>query len=203
MQSDSFSGYPKPIPEVENDTLVVKNVPVPKLTYYFPWNPQNISVVRQLRTVEFLNRALEKLRDATTNTTQLTTRERNDKPQEVLHKIFEDLKHLNEQRSSKLVLVYLPTTYELQGKGPQEWTEFLEDESRALGIPFINLFSEFRSLPDNDRVKLYISGEQLPYRGAGGHFNEAGNALVARVIHDKLMNDPVISSALSARWNHR
>src|SRR5439155_10824737 len=94
MQSDSFGGYPKPIPEIENATLVFKNVPIPKLVYYFPWNPQNISVVKQLRTVDFLNRALEKLRDATTGTTQLTKRERNGKPQEVLHKILEDLKRI-------------------------------------------------------------------------------------------------------------
>ena len=203
MQSDSFGGYPKPIPGIENATLVFKNVPIPKLVYYFPWNPQNISVVKQLRTVDFLNRALEKLRDATTGTTQLTKRERNGKPQEVLHKILEDLKRINEQRSSKLVLVYLPTIYELQAKGPREWTEFLEEESRSLGIPFINLYSEFLSLSENDMVKLFIPQGQWAYRGAAGHFNEAGNTLVAKAIYDKLMNDPAISSALSARWNHR
>jgi hypothetical protein len=201
MQSDSFAGYPKPVPEIENGTLVVKNVPVPKRTYDFLLSPQSILVVRQLRTFEFLNRALEKLGSATTDPNQLTKSGSNDKPQEVLHKIFEDLKHINEQRSSKLVLVYLPRLYELQGKGPQEWTAFLEEESRSLGIPFINLFSEFRSFPDNDVVKLFISGEQLAYRSAGGHFSEAGNELVARVIHDKLMNDPAISYALSAQWN--
>jgi hypothetical protein len=203
MQSDSFAGYPKPVPELENGTLVVKNVPVPKRTYYVPLSPQSISVVRQLRTVEFLNRALEKLGGATTDSSQFTKRERNDKPQEVLHKIFEDLKRINEQRSSKLVLVYLPPLYELQGGGPQEWTSFLEEESRSLGIPFINLFGEFRSLPDNEVVKLFTPGGQLAYRSAGGHFNEAGNELVARTIYDQLMNDPAISYALSARWNHR
>jgi hypothetical protein len=203
MQSDSFAGYPKPVLELENGTLVVKNVPVPKLTYYFPLSPQSISVVRQLRTVEFLNRALEKLRGATPDPNQLTKRERNEKLQEILYKTFDDLKYINEQRSSKLVLVYLPRSYELQGEGPREWTAYLEEESRALGIPFINLFSEFRSLPDNDMVKLFTPRGQVAYLSAEGHFNEAGNELVARAIYDKLRNDPAISSALSARWNHR
>jgi lysophospholipase L1-like esterase len=203
MLSDSFAGYPKPVPELENGTLMVKNVPVPKLIYYFPLNPLNIQNLRQLRTFEFLNRALQKLGGATTDSSQLTTRERNEKAQEVLYKIFEDLKRTNEQRSSQLVLVYLPRSYELQGEGPREWTAFLEEESRSLGIPFINLFSEFRSLPENDIVKLYTSNGQLAYRSAEGHFNEAGNELVARAIYDKLMKDPAISYALSARWNHR
>jgi hypothetical protein len=202
MQFDSFAGHQKPVPEIENGTLVVENVPVPQLTYY-SWNPQNISIVKQLRTVDFLNRAFEKLRDATTGPTQVTKRERTGKPQEVLHKILDDLQRLNEQRSSKLVLVYLPTIYELQGKGPQEWTEFLNQESEALGIPFFNLFNEFRSIPENDMVKLFIPSGQVAYRGAEGHFSEAGNALVAKLIHAKLMSDSAISSALSVHWNHR
>ena len=203
MQSDSFSGYPKPVADIENGALVFKNVPVPRLVYYFPWNPQNASLVKQLRIVEFLNRGLEKLRDALTDNNQVPKVERNGKPQEVLHKLLEDLKRINEQRSSRLVLVYLPTDWELRDNGPREWTEFLEEESRALGIPFINLFNEFRSLSENDMVKLFIPRGQLAYRGAEGHFNEAGNEFVARAIYDKLTNDSAISSALSARWNHR
>jgi len=199
MQSDSFSGYPKPVADVENGALVFKNVPVPRLVY---WNPQNASIIRQLRIVDFFNRGLEKLRDALTDSNQVTAIERNGKPREVLRKLLEDLKRINEQRSSKLVLVYLPTDYEVRGNGPREWTEFLEEESRSLGIPFINLFSEFRSLPESEMVKLFIPKGQVRYRGAEGHFNEAGNELVARAIYSRLMKDPVIFDALSARWNH-
>ena len=202
MQSDSFSGYPKPVADIENGALVFKNVPVPRLVYYFPWNPQNASLVKQLRIVEFLNRGLEKLTDAATaDTTQLTKKQANDKSQEVLRKLIEDLKHINEQRSSRLVLVYLPTDCELRDNGPPEWAEFLEEESRSLGITFINLFTEFRSLSENDMVKLFIPRGQLVYRGAEGHFNEAGNEFVAKAIYYKLMHDPAIFSAFSARWN--
>jgi hypothetical protein len=203
MQSDSFSGYPKPVVDLEDGALVFKNVPVPRFVYYFPWNPQNASLIKQLRIVEFLNRGLEKLRDALTDDNQVPKAERNGKLHEVLHKLLEDLKNIDEQRSSRLVLVYLPTDHELGDNGPREWTEFLKEESRSLGIPFINLFSEFRSLSENDLVKLFIPRGQLTYRGAEGHFNEAGNMLVARIIYDKLMNDPAIFDALSARWNHR
>jgi len=203
MQSDSFSGYPKPVADIENGVLVFKNVPVPRLVYYFPWNPQNASLVKQLRIVEFLNRGLEKVRDALIDDNQVTKAQKNGKPQEILHKLLENLKHINEQRSSRLVLVYLPTDYELRDNEPREWTEFLEEESRSLGIPFINLFNEFRSLPESELVKLFIPRGQIGYRGAEGHFNEAGNALVARAVHAGLISDPAISHALSARWNHR
>jgi hypothetical protein len=36
-------------------------------------------------------------------------------------------------------------------------------------------------------VHLFIGKEELPYSGAAGHFNNAGNELVAKVIHDKLI----------------
>jgi len=197
--------YAKPVLEVANGTLVVKNVPVPRRAYYFTWVTQNIENLKSLRTVEFLNRVQRKIRVAPTDSPQLTQRERDEKARKILRTIFEDLQRLNQQHSSKLVLVYLPTIYELEGKGlpqwtdPEEWTEFLEEEARALGIPLINLFSEFRSLPDNEMVHLFIPKGQLPYLSAEGHFNDAGNELVARVIHDKLMNHPAISCVLSAR----
>lgn len=193
---DSFGVYAKPVLEVENGALAVKNVPVPRRDYYFPWITENIENLRSLRTVEFLNRVLRKFSVPTASPHQLTQREKDEQARMILGKIFEDLKRINKQRSSKLVLVYLPTIYELEGKSPQyqwtdpdEWTEFLEKESRSLEIPLINLFSEFRSLPDDEMVHLFIPSGELPYSGAAGHFNNAGNDLVAKVIHDKLIGN--------------
>jgi lysophospholipase L1-like esterase len=205
MQSDSFWGYPKPVLEVEDGTLVVKNVPVPRRTYHFPWTGAyiwlraNVGNLLRLRTVELLNNVVQKIRVATAKPYQLTEGERDEKTREVLRKLFEDLKRINKQRSSTLVLVYLPTLSELE-KGPRAWTAFLEQESRTLGIPFINLFSEFRSLPNYEQARLFIAKGELPYAASEGHFNAAGNEFVARAIHDKLMNYPAIFSNLSARW---
>ena len=207
MLSDSFLGYAKPVLEIENGSLAVKNVPVPRRDYYFPWITQNIDNLRNLRTVEFSNRLLRKVGVATSKSHQPTQRERDEKARKLARKIFEDLKRINEQHSSKLVLVYLPTIWELTGKppvewewtDPKDWTEFLEEESRSLEIPFINLFSEFRSLPYNEMVHLFIPKRQLSYPEAAGHLNDAGNKIAARVIYDKLMNDPTISCALSTR----
>jgi len=184
MKYDSFLGYGKPVLDIENGMLVVKNVPVPRRNYYFPW----IQHLRQLHTVEFLNRVSRRIGLATADSSQVA-QTRDEQIREILHRMFEDLKSLNEQRSSKLVLVYLPDLGAVTSDGPREWTKFLEEESRSLAIPFINLFPEFRSLPHEQVVQLFISGDQSGI----GHFNEAGNALVAKLIHQKLMTYPFVN----------
>jgi hypothetical protein len=199
VQSDSFLGYAKPALDVANGALVVKNVPVPRRSYYLSWITQSIEKLRRLRTVELSTRFIQKIRHTAVASRQPLQGKRNDKTREVLRKIFEDLKRIDEQRSSKLVLVYLPTIDELKGGGPQDWTEFLEEEARALGIPLINLFREFRSLPYDEIGNQFIPKGQLAYQHAEGHFNVAGNELVAKMIYEQLTKQPAISCALSVR----
>jgi hypothetical protein len=192
MLSDTFLGYGKPILEVDDGKLMVANVPVPRRAYYFTWGTQNIQNLKSLRTVEFLNRVLLRIKVATGDSHELTQAERDEKARTILRKIFEDLKSLNERRSSKLVLVYLPTIDELEGNSlprltaRERWAAFLEEESRSLDVPLINLFTEFRSLPDDQMLQLFIQDGQLPYAGAAGHLNDAGNEFVAKMLHARL-----------------
>jgi hypothetical protein len=188
---DSFESYPKPVLEVQNDALVVKKVPVPRRHYYFPWLTASVENLRNLRTVEFLTRLLRKSSFVTARS--VSQRERDDQVHNILKKIFEDLKRLNRQRGSKLILVYLPTMDELQGNGlrhqwtpAEQWTEFLENEAGSLHIPIINMFKEFRSLSDTTMVHLFIQKGDLPYPSAEGHLNNQGNEFVAKVVHEKL-----------------
>ena len=201
MGPDSFTGYAKPVLEVENGRLVVKNVPVPKQNSFVLWITPRIERLWHLRTTEFVHRALLKIGAATIDQPQPRQREQNEKTQKVLRMIFEDLKCLNEQRSSTLVLVYFPEISELNGTPPREWIDFLEGESRSLGIPLINLFREFQSLPADEIANLYIPYGHPEYPG-GGHLSNLGNELAARAIHDKLINHPAIVSDLSARWSN-
>src|SRR5499433_779142 len=201
MGPDSFTGYAKPVLEVENGRLVVKNVPVPKQNSFVLWITPRIERLWHLRTTEFVHRALLKIGAATIDQPQPRQHEQNEKTQKILRMIFEDLKCLNEQRSSTLVLVYFPQIGELNGSPPREWIDFLEGESRSLGIPLINLFREFQSLPADEIANLYIPYGHPEYPG-GGHLNNLGNELAARAIHDKLINHPAIVSALSARWSN-
>ena len=153
MQSDMFAQYGKPTLDIENGMLVIKNVPVPRGAYDPSWLGYHASNLRRLRTVELIMRVRRKRAFAPGNRSTAasftprasshavgpTEKERNEKTQEVLTKIFEDLKRLNDEHSSKLIFVYLPTQHELEGNGPEEWIKFIEKESRDLGIPFINV----------------------------------------------------------------
>ncbi len=64
--------------------------------------------------------------------------------------------------------------------------QFIEKESQVLGIPLINVFSAFRSLPYADIANKFE-----------GHLSYQGNEFVARLIYDELKNHPRISRVLS------
>ena len=199
MQSDTFLQYGKPLIDIENGKLVVKNVPVPRPASDHSWLTDNVLPnLGRLRTVELLKQVGRRPRFAPDTAAdnekiERIAKERIEKTQKVLVKIFEDLKHLNAERSSKLVLVYLPTPY---GES-EEWIKFIEKESQDLGIPLINVLSTFRSLPRSQTQSMFIPPGQLNYLHAVGHLNDQGNQFVTEVIYQGLKNDPVISPMLS------
>ena len=75
--------------------------------------------------------------------------------------------------------------------------KWIEKESRDLGIPLINGFSTFRSLPYEDVINMFIPEGQINYPGAAGHLNDQGNEFVARAIYKAIKNHPALSQVLS------
>ena len=67
------------------------------------------------------------------------------------------------------------------------WIEFVEETSRALDIPLINVVDELRSLPPEEVKALFISKAQVRYASVVGHYSENGNEVVARVIQKGLV----------------
>lgn len=188
MQHGTFLGHGKPVLAVENDRLVVRNVPVPRRTDRRSRLTGIARNFRHLRTAELLNRALWKVGFRPAGATGPPETASIQKTREVLRKVFEDLKRLNEERSSQLVLVLLPTLYDLtQSHRWREWTEFLEGESRILGIPMIDLLEEFGRLRHKDIVDMFFTH---------GHFTERGNEFAAVVIYEKLKDDPSTTQML-------
>ena len=84
MQSDRFGGYGKPVIQIENGMLVVKNVPVPKPpAALIKWFALIGSTLKNLRTVELFKQVLWKtgLVPAPENEKRrLEEMERNEKP---------------------------------------------------------------------------------------------------------------------------
>jgi hypothetical protein len=190
MQSREYGTYGRPLLALERAELVVRNVPVPIRSYQLPWLAQSLHHLRSLRTARALQRLSRRLTPTLSTPGGLSADERNERTAQVLFKLLEDLKRVNEARSSKLVLVYLPT---LNDRGPDTvfWAGVLERQSRALDIPFVNLNEEFDRLSDGEAAEFYLPG-------ALGHFSATGNRHIATLIYQRLTRIPEVSRILFA-----
>jgi hypothetical protein len=188
MPFDSFYGYAKPVLKERNGALVIDNVPVPRRTYEFSWLTTQVGNVSQLRTFQFVTKALRKVGLTPRNAPRTTESDAKEETKRVLRKIFEDLKRKNEMKGSRLVLVLFPVEDELLKEPPHEWIEFIETESNAQGIMLINLFDDFHSLPRKDILDMF---------GTDWHFTERGNEFAARVIYERLRNEPSLAQLFS------
>lgn len=188
MQFDRFRGYGKPLLVLKDDVLSVTNVPVPRRPYYVPRLTQSLELLGTLRTVEALKRGVRALKSAPTSGGQAED-ERNVRARRLLFGILDDLKRLSEERSSLLVLVFLPTLSDREPKTLRFWTAALEAKSQELRIPLISLVEDLDKLSDEEAASLY-----LPDRG---HFNAEGNRRVASLIYEKLMSIPEVSRRLA------
>ncbi len=188
MQRKHFLGYSKPVIKVENGALIVKNTPVPRASYMFSFFTSRMESFKQLRTVEFINKLMAKLNSSSELAMQEVNERINAETRNVLKNIFVELNNSNKQRHSKFALLYLPTSYELKDQYPEEWIDFVSQIAQAHDIPFINIMGNFRAMPYEDAVKLFIPGGKLKYPAAAGHLNEAGNETVAKIIYEILGN---------------
>jgi hypothetical protein len=204
--NDSFLGYAKPVLKLQNGALVEQNVPVPTRGFRSEWLQPLMMHLRTLSTVQIVNRAMVKIGLKRREIRKPANREeRDEKAQTLLRAIFSEVKRIDDERSSRSVLVYLPTIWELDGGSapgqewspPRQWAVFLDREAKRLGIPMVNLFSDFASLPRNQMVDMFIPPEKLPFPEGAFHLSENGNAMVANVIYRQLTRDPAIGCLLS------
>jgi len=198
MQSKAFAGYGKPVLEVENEHLVTKNVPVPRPIE--AWSPRlaratdalaNLNLTRYLRRVFKLD---------TDEAVSESRKEPNQETSIVLTAMLDDLVATNRAKNSVLVLAYLPTRVEYGGDLGASWRRFLAQYAQQRGIPFFDLAEDFHRLPPDEIDKLFIPrGAIEEYTGAAGHYTEAGNALVADLIYQKLWATPETGAKLRER----
>ena len=183
MTKPTFLGYPKPLLVLQSDTLVIVNKPVPKRSLS-GWFTANADAIGALRITEIGQAASKRLFGNSKSKDEKDTVF--GKATVVMPKLLADLKRLNEQRGSQLVLVYLPSTYDLKSGAPRKWSAFLEEQSRALGVTFIDLYPQFRAMTSDSLQKLFLRAEDLEFKAAAGHLNRGGNDLVAELIHNEL-----------------
>jgi hypothetical protein len=175
----AYAGYAKPRLAIDGDRLAVTGVPVagpadPRLRRW-------LERVQRLRTA----RALGEIK-------RMTGLGGQDEPdlslvetQRIIARLLADLRRLTQQRSSRLILVFLPTELDLIGPDT-DWVPPVARRAQELGIPFFDLSPDFHAVPADERARLFIQKGQLDYPGSEGHYTVAGNALVARVLNQKL-----------------
>jgi hypothetical protein len=188
-----FQGYDRPVLEVENGALVVRNVPVPRHSYILPWLTDRKAIFNTLRLAEFARRVRHRARAESPVSSELAKKEDGGrKTRDVLRLLFADLKRLNEERRSELFFVYLPALSDFGPSGSGGWLELIQEDSRALEVPLINVLGRFQSLAYEEARSMFILPGQGTYPGVN-HLNERGNAFVAKVIYEELKGRAAIS----------
>ena len=191
LRLDSFFGYDKPYLTAQGGSLHTENVPVPRRSYLLPWLTRNGRTLQQLRTVQFLQS--QRPLPQTDEAYRLDTAQ----AQEVVALILADLQKISRENDAILVIVYLPAREDYYGEAPASWREFVQAETARRGILFIDLLPDFQVLPPDEVEKLFIPEGALPeFYGAAGHYTEAGNELVARLLYEKMREIPELADKL-------
>lgn len=196
MRSDSFLGYGKPLLDVRDDQLVVGNVPVPERAFYVPWLTQNSEAIKSLKTVELLGQLFQTPAQAETNN---ELAENDWLLEQVSVEILKDLQQLNRTQDGILVLVYLPTLNDYQPDphgDTEQWRQRVRLASQDLGIHFVDLVDEFRTLPATDVPLLFLREGEVEFPGAAGHYTVSGNEYIAQRLYEKLFVLPEVTDRL-------
>jgi hypothetical protein len=178
MEEPVFLGFGKPVLAVEQGELVARNVPVPSLASKYPWLIAIPRALNDTRTGSLFARLMKKI-GRTDNAAHEPQAQRDERTRAIIRMMFANLKRMSEARGSRLVLLYQPVIYELDTARPNPWTTFLEQTARELRISFVNVLDDMRSR--NDAEDLFLSEGT-----AGGHYSNAGHALVADMLYKRL-----------------
>ncbi len=176
MRSGDFLGYRKPRLVAGPEAFGVEKVSPPAGVQGMSWLTQKLVVLHRLRTVRALESFCRKyflsVDDGTTRALSV--------------RIFTELDARAHSRGARFAAVYLPTEMDTDPTRLDDLRAFLKAELARRGVVYIDLTDDFRALPSAQLEKLFLTGADSPFVGADGHYSEAGNAFVARLLLEKL-----------------
>ncbi len=189
MLSAQFQGYDKPRLDVENGAVVVRNVPVPRRNYVFPWLTDRKAIFNTLRAAELARRLLHRSGAPPHELLAPAPPAALERPVgntgELLRLLLLDLKRLNRERGSELFVLYLPALSDFEPGASDSWFETVRDAARAVDVRFVDVLGRFRALPRAEALGMFILPGQGTYPGVN-HLNERGNVFVAQAIDEEL-----------------
>jgi len=187
--SKDLTGYAKPVLAVDHDTLVARNVPVPRWTGWSRWD-QAKGLVPDLRIAQVVANRVD-----LSETAQY--RRVDAKVWPMMDVLLRDLARLDRERHAAPVLVYLPGEPEFAPGPRDERRRHIARSAAAAGIPVVDLTADLRAVAPDSLDWMYITPNALPVRGSGGHFTPTGHRWVAQRLAEHLRALPSTAAALA------
>lgn len=189
MRRAEFNGYGKPVLRIVDGQLHIENVPVPERKPEAPDSQGFVNGIRQLRSMQLLSAFYARIRrqgGGFSGADLLDDAE----TRNVIAKLLESLRDIDRAKGSTLVVVHLPTRYELGANGEWAgWKAVFEAESKRLDVPFFDLQADVERMPAEVGYTMFLT----PH---GGHYSVTGNKLVAKLLTAKLSTLPAIARKL-------
>ena len=84
------------------------------------------------------------------------------------------------------MFVYLPTRDNLLGGRRDVLRTSFVRSLQSAGVAAVDLVAEFPMMDESDLDRIFIKPGEIDFYGAEGHYTEAGNRLVARLVFEAL-----------------
>ena len=186
MQSDRFLGFGKPVLALRNDSIVVRNKPVTETSRFTRWRAVQGHAIGNLNVVRLSQRVF-RLEAAPLAPDSAAARQRATRA--LASRVFENLARVNRQKSSQLVLVYLPGPGDYRANdATSSWRAFVQAEASRLGIGYVDVVEALRKVPPTDVNDLFAPNL---------HYSVPGNEFVATTLSKAMA--PMLSTPVAPR----
>jgi hypothetical protein len=178
MSIDRFGGFPKPRLAVDSGGLLrTVGVPVPN-PGMGPFTQRLLTAVGELRAFELLQLFKPVSRSGWGASPEATWN--------VAQAILRDVAAKDSAIGAKLVVVYLPTADDFKGKASDKWREWIRESAARDKFEFVDLVPELRRVAPDSVDALFIPRGQLAFQGAAGHYTDAGNVWVDKLLRERI-----------------
>jgi hypothetical protein len=199
MESSSVYGYAKPVLVLQDDSLTIGNVPVPRSEGRARLYWTAVLMRNQLRLAQLLLWVRDSvyhghgvqqgdLSGKWTTEDSLTWHK--------VQRLVGDLSRINGMKGSTLILVHLPVLEDYWTAQSDPWRERARAAAADGEFTFVDLVQEFRQLPGDSVQQMFIGPRFPGYPNTAGHYSVAGNEWVAERIHQRLLEIPAVAARL-------
>ncbi len=195
MVKDTFSGYPKSVVKLVDGQLETLNVPVPRSGRITRWLAQNPQIFQQFSTLRLMGKFVPPKPSeggGSGGGIRLTEQEMH----QTVRAIVEELKRVNQEKSSTLILVHVPTRLDYNSNVSGPIRRFLRETCDELSVPYLDLIEDLRQLDHPTMDKLYLTAQQVKRLHERHHFTVEGNRYMARLVYEHLSKLPEVKSTL-------